>query len=70
MKSPEWLEREPRRTGGLGKKETSENLVGENRELSVVPNGVTNSTIGINARVVVAGIPSKIFLGSEEEKLD
>jgi len=35
------------------KKERSKNLVGENLELSIVPNGVTNSVIGINAWVVV-----------------
>ena len=33
------------------RKERSRNFLGENQELSVVPSGVTNSSIGINARV-------------------
>lgn len=39
------------------KKERSRNLVGENQELRIVPSGVNNSAIGINALVVVARIP-------------
>lgn len=52
------------------KKERSGNLVGENRELSIVLSEVTNSAIGINAQVVVARLPSRIFRGYLADRSD
>ena len=63
MKHLEWSKWEPRRIGRLGKKERSRNLEGKKWELSIVPGGVTNYAIGINAQVVVDGITLRIFLG-------
>jgi len=41
--------------GKAWNKERYGRILGENQELSVVPSGVTNSTIGINALVFVGG---------------
>lgn len=65
MKHPEWIEWELRIIGWSGKKERSRNLEGENQERSIVPSGVANFAIGINAWVVVDQIFFWIFAGSK-----